>query len=324
MLKIGLIGAGMIGRVHAEAYSSVKGFALTGVVDSNPEAAQKLAQSTGIQAYSSVEELVEQENPDALDICLPTYLHKPFVLEAAKLGKHVFCEKPIAVLREDAQQMYEACRAAGVTFMVGHALRFSPDYIRAKQLVDEGKLGKIGTVRLIRESGMPGWASWFADPAKSGGVLLDMSIHDLDWLRWTFGEAERVYAKSLPRGEGMPGDHAIVSIRMKNGAIAHVTGSWAQPDGFRSFLELAGTDGVATLDSDEILSIRTAIRQGKETVHSSESPLHISAYTAELQHFVDCIVSGTEPLVNGEEATRSLELCLAAIRSAESGQVVTL
>jgi predicted dehydrogenase len=324
MLKIGLVGAGMIGRVHAEAYAQVKGVTLVGVADSNPDAADSLARSSGARAYFSLEELVAAEKPDALDICLPTHLHKPYVLEAAKLGKHVFCEKPIAASADDARAMVEACRKAGITFMVGHVLRFSPEYAMAKQMADEGKLGKVGTVRMIRESGMPGWADWFADPGKSGGVLLDMSIHDFDWLRWTFGEADRVYAKSLPREEGLPGDHAFVSVRMKNGAIAHVTGSWAQPEGFRSFLELAGTGGVATLDTDDFASIRTATRKDGAIVRGAESPLGTSAYAAELQHFADCIALGKEPLVNGEEATRSLELCLAAIRSAETGQVVTL
>lgn len=324
MLKVGLVGAGMIGRVHAQAYAAIRGAELVGVADTQADAAAKLAEASGVRAYRSLEELVSSENPDIIDICLPTYLHKPVTLQAADFGKHVFCEKPIAPALEDAQAMIDACRKAGVKLMIGHVLRFSPDYVMAKQLVDENRLGRVGTVRLLRESAMPGWSSWFADAGKSGGVLLDLAIHDIDWLRWTFGEAERVYSKSLERGKDMPGEHAFVSIRMKSGAIAHVTGSWAQPDGFRAFLEVAGTEGVVTLDSNDTAAVKTSVRTDGQTQHSSASPLKLDPYAAELQHFVDCIVHNREPLVSGEEAYRSLELALAAIRSADSGEVVIL
>ncbi|XID90935.1 Gfo/Idh/MocA family protein [Paenibacillaceae bacterium WGS1546] len=325
MLKIGLIGAGMMGRAHAEAYASVRGARLVGIADECAEAAGRLAERAGVPHYGSMEELIRGERPDAVDLCLPTELHREYTVRAAESGLHVLCEKPIALTLEDAGRMIEACRKAGVVLMVGHALRFSPDYRMAKAMAAEGKLGKIGTVRMIRESAMPGWGAWFADRSRSGGVLLDLAVHDLDWLRWTFGEARRVYAKSASAAQGLPrGEHAFVSIRMKSGVIAHLTGSWAQPDGFRSYLEMAGTGGVATLDSDGAQPIRIALRaeEGGRAAHFSESPLASDAYAAELQHFVDCIETGTEPLVNGEEAALTLELALAAIRSADSGQVV--
>jgi predicted dehydrogenase len=208
--------------------------------------------------------------------------------------------------------------------MIGHVLRFSPEYRTAKQLVDDGRLGRVGTVRLIREGVAPFWSPWFGDKTRSGGVVLDLAIHDLDWLLWTFGDAERVYAKIASPEQGLPGEHAFVSVRMKSGVIAHVTGSWAQPDGFRSFLEMAGTGGVVTLDSADTNAIRTTVRGEERPVHSVASPLEPDGYTNELQHFIDCIESGADPLVSGEQAAKSLQLALAAIRSAESGQVVTL
>ncbi|MDB4865905.1 MAG: gfo/Idh/MocA family oxidoreductase [Cohnella sp.] len=323
MLKVGLVGAGGIGGVHAQAMAAIRGARLVGVADARVEAAHKLGEQFGVSHYSSLEELVQAENPDIIDICLPTDLHQEFVVRAAELGKHVFCEKPMARSPEEAQQMVEACRQAGVKLMIGHVLRFSPEYRTAKQLVDEGRLGRVGTVRLIREGTAPGWSSWFGDKRRSGGVLLDLAIHDMDWLRWTFGEAERVYAKMASVEQGLPGDHGFVSIRMKSGVIAHVTGSWAQADGFRTFLEIAGTGGVATFDSANIHSIRTTLRGEGHPQHSAESPLSSNAYANELQHFIDCVEAGTEPLVNGEDAAKSLQLALAAIRSAESGQVVT-
>jgi UDP-N-acetylglucosamine 3-dehydrogenase len=324
MLKVGLVGAGGIGGVHAAALAGVRGAKLVGIADAREEAARQLGEQAGVAHYSSLEDLVKAENPDIIDICLPTDLHKEYAVRAAELGKHVFCEKPMARSSEEARAMIEACRKAGVKLMIGHVLRFAPEYRTAKQLVDDGRLGRVGTVRLIREGTAPGWSSWFGDKKRSGGVLLDLAIHDIDWLRWTFGEAERVYSKLAGTEEGLPGEHAFVSIRMKSGVIAHVTGSWAQADGFRTFLEMAGTGGIAAFDSANTSSISTTLRGEERPSHWTESPLEPNGYFHELQHFIDCIAAGTEPLVTGEDAAKSLELALAAIRSAESGQVVTL
>ncbi|MBM7565844.1 Gfo/Idh/MocA family protein [Paenibacillus sacheonensis] len=323
MLKIGIIGAGMMGGTHASTYANIYGVELVGVADERVEAAQRLAAEHEARSYGSIEELIQVENPDIIDICLPTDLHKAHVLYAASCGKHVFCEKPIAMSVEDALEMTEACSAAGVTFMIGHALRFSPDYQMAKEIVEEGKLGTIGTVRMIREGAPPGWSAWFKDKSRSGGVIVDLGIHELDWLRSTFGEPLRVYAKIAE--EGLPGEHAFVSIRMKSGVIAHLTASWALPDGFRSFLELAGTEGLMKLDSDDHKPIAVTRRgAGAELPSSSwESPLNRSPYEIELRHFVDCVRTGTEPLVTGTDAAKSLELALAALRSAQTGEVVT-
>ncbi|WP_169306647.1 Gfo/Idh/MocA family protein [Cohnella pontilimi] len=324
MLKVGLVGAGGMGAVHAAALAGMRGAKLVGVVDAREEAARRLVEQAGVAHYTSLDELVSAENPNLIDICLPTDLHKEYAVRAAELGKHVFCEKPMARSSEEAQAMVEACRKAGVKLMIGHVLRFSPEYRTAKQMVEDGRLGRVGTVRMIREGAAPGWSAWFGDNKRSGGVLLDLAIHDMDWLRWTFGEAERVYAKLAGTEQGLPGEHAVVSIRMKSGVIAHITGSWAQPDGFRTFLELAGTGGVAKFDSADTYSIKTTLRGEERLTHQLESPLEPDGYFHELQHFIDCIASGTEPSVNGEDAAQSLELALAAIRSAETGQVVFL
>ncbi|AZN42593.1 Gfo/Idh/MocA family protein [Paenibacillus albus] len=324
MLKIGIIGAGMMGATHASAYANMNDAVIVGVADERTEAA-KLAAAYSARSYASIAELIQAEDPDIIDICLPTDLHKAHVLYAAACRKHVFCEKPIALSVEDAMEMAEACRAAGVTFMVGHALRFSPDYMLAKRTVEDGKLGKISTVRMIREGAPPGWSAWFKDKSRSGGVIVDLGIHELDFLRSAFGEPQRVYAKVAE--EGLPGEHAFVSVRMKSGVIAHLTASWALPDGFRSFLELAGTEGVLKLDSDDhkpIAVTRRSSGTGTDQPSSSwESPLSVSPYEAELRHFVDCIRTGAEPLITGEDAAKSLALALAAVRSAQSGEVIT-
>jgi UDP-N-acetylglucosamine 3-dehydrogenase len=326
MLKIGLIGAGMMGQVHAEAYAQVQGARLVGIADVNLETAQTAAGKAGVNFYNNLEELAAKENPDIIDICLPTHLHKTYVIKAAKLGKHIFCEKPIAGTSEEADSMIDACQKAGVRLMIGHVLRFFPDYVKAKQMVEANKIGKVGTVRMKRESSMPtGSQNWYQNFALSGGVILDLIIHDLDWLRWTFGDVERVYAKSLIAKEGASVDLAFLSLRMKNGIIAHVSGSWAQPEGFSTFLELAGQTGVMTMEYDDTsMPIRSITREESGIARNAECPFGISPYALELQHFVNCIQHNKQHDITGQEALKSLKVSLAALESARTGRVITL
>lgn len=329
MLKVGIIGAGTMGRIHAGAYALMKDAQLVGVADIRPAAAQPLADQLGSKAYSTLEDLIAAENPDIIDICLPTYLHKSFVMKAAQFGKHVICEKPIAPALEDAQEMIEACRKAGVKLMVGHVLRFFPEYAKAKQMVDRNAVGKVGTVRMLRGGSIPsGWNDWYRSFDQSGGVILDLIIHDFDWLRWTFGEVERVYAKGLIGREMLSMDHAFVSLRFVNGTIAHVNGSWAHPEGFRTFLEIAGKKGVISMDSDDTVSIHTSLHSAKSAAAASvqipESPLGKSPYLLELEHFVDCALHDKQPSITGEDAYKAVEISLAALQSVRTGRAITL
>lgn len=328
MLKIGLLGAGTIGVVHAAAYAGIQGARLVGVVDKRVEAAESLAGHANLPAFASFEELVESENPDIVDICLPTHLHMDTTVKAAELGMHVFCEKPIARSANESQKMIKACRKAGVQLMIGHVARFSPDYLLVHDMVIGGKVGRVGTVRMLREGRMPSSeGDWYSDFAKSGGVVLDLALHDMDWLRWTFGEVERVYAKSLKGSNNTKelGDHCFISLRLKNGAIAHITGSWARPQGNSTFLEVAGQNGVLYTECDEAsMPICNLIRSNERVVHSAESPLDVNPYQMEIQHFVDCISRGKTVCVTGEDALQSLKVSLAAIRSIKTGQAITL
>lgn len=318
MLKVGLIGAETIGKIHASAYERIHGAKLVGIVDSRQDAAETLGKRLGLPYYTSLEALQTAEQPDILDICTPMDLHKELVMKAAAMGKHVFCEMPIARSKEEATVMIKACRDAGVKFMVGHVLRFFPDYVKAKALVDQQKLGRVGTVRMLRESGMPD-----RSVTLSGSVVLESMVHDLDWLRWTFGDVERIYAKGL-RGN-KDAELVLLSVRMKNGVIAHITGSWAHYDGVTTFLEVAGREGVMTMKNDEsTMPIRNMVRTEGGMERRYESPIGVSPYQAELQHFVNCVQNDSEPEVSGEEALKTLEVGLAALQSLETGKAITL
>lgn len=326
MIKVGMIGAGTMGRVHRAAYERIDDVQLTTICDIRPEKARKLAGSE-IQVVTDYQEILQDSKIDVVDVCLPTYLHKEVVLAAATAGKHVFCEKPVALTVEDAQEMMEACEQAGVKFGVGHVVRFFPDYYRVKDLLASGRIGDPKVVRTTRGGAFPIWSedNWYADHTKSGGVIIDLIIHDFDFLLWLFGAVRRVFAKTIVGQEYL--DHALVTLRFENGIIAHIEGSWAQPQGapFSTAYEIAGTKGLYEYSKEQATPLLLRTVRGEELATSvPESPLTLEPYTAQLQAFFQAVINDQAVPVSGQEAIRALEVALAARQSAQTGQVVWL
>lgn len=333
MLKVLVIGAGTMGRTHADAYKSMPGVELVGVVDIQAAKSSQIAENCGCAAFTSVDQALSElgnERIDVIDICLPTPLHKCYVMKAADARKHVICEKPLAGSLEDARLMIDYCREKGVQLFVGHALRFFPEYHRAKSLLDKGAIGTPAVIRAGRGGEYPvGWNDWYSDAAASGGVTLDSMIHDFDYLRWCFGEVERVYAKGLHGRVLAQLDYSLVTLRFQSGVIGHVEGTWAH-EGFSMYLEMAGTSGVIDYDSSKdtplIVRDRSQGRQSGVPTRAPmlENPLEHSPYYQELLHFMECIRDGHEPLVTAEDAYEALRIALAALESIRTGHPVIL
>lgn len=327
MKHVLIIGAGTMGTVHASSYVNMEGVKLVGIVDIRESVGKELASKVQTSYYSSVEEAIENlPIIDIIDVCLPTYLHKKFVLQAANLGKHVICEKPLARTKEDAKEMIEYCKEKGVKLFVGHVLRFFPEYKKAKDIIDNNEIGKTAMVRTKRGGVFPtAWNDWYADFQKSGGLVLDMVIHDIDFLRWCFGEVERVYGKSVLGRSFNRVDYALLTLRFESGVIAHLEGTWAH-EGFSTSLEIAGEKGIIDYDSKKEQSIYAQIRQNDTSggVAVPSSPLKEDPYFKELEHFMKCIDSDSEPIVTSEDAYKALEISLAALESIKTGKVVEL
>ncbi len=329
MIKVALLGAGVMGGVHGNGYKNVSDAKLVAVCDLREEKGRAIASQHNAKFYKDFDEMMSIEEIDAVDICLPTYLHKEFALKAIKLRKHVFCEKPIALNVEDAEVMVKAAREKGVKFSVGHVVRFFPAYKQAAETAKSGKIGEVKLIRATRTGAFPSWNwnNWYSNYDLSGGPLLDLVIHDFDWIRYNFGEVERVYAKSF-NGRVERKDHCLTTLRLKSGAIAHVEGSWAYPDGatFGTTLELIGTEGQLELDSRKSSPIVKHIPNGQSTKIALESPLSIlqEPYTAEIREFINSIIEDREPLVTGEEAVSALRISLAAIEASKEGKPVEL
>lgn len=327
-MKVAVIGAGTMAQVHSAAYLNMPQIQLVGIVDHHEGRGQKLADERNTTYYPSLQALFDTEQVDVVDVCVPTPVHKEYVLKAAYAKKHVICEKPMARNLEDAREMIDVCKQEGVRFFVAHVVRFFPEYVLAQQRISANDIGEVGTVRARRGGSFPlATEDWYASFEKSGGLIVDLMIHDFDYLRGVFGEVDRVYAKSLLGREVNRIDHALVSLRFKNGVIAHVEGTWAEPSGFSTQFEFAGTSGIITHDSREEVVIKSAFRETSEHaegVNVPESPVNKSPYQLELEHFLSCIETGAQSRVTPEDGYLALEISLAALESVKSGSVVFL
>ena len=321
-MRVGLVGAGFMGGVHLNAYAGIPEAEVVGVADARIEAAVAGAEIAGARPYASYEDLVAAEDVEVVDVCLPTAFHKDLAVRAAGEGRHVILEKPIARTMEDAQQIIEAFSGDGPRLFVGHVVRFFPEYVGIKEKIDAGDLGTVGVVRTSRRSPfLLGWNDWYADWRVSGGVLLDLVIHDFDYLRWTLGEAERVYARGMLGREYNRLDYVLVTLRFENGAIAHVEGHWGYPGPFNYSIEVAGSDGLLTVDSTEPAPLQLI---GGVPGVISDLSAGKSPYEKELEHFIHCIATGEEAIVGGQDAYEALRIGLAATESVLTGEPVTL
>jgi UDP-N-acetylglucosamine 3-dehydrogenase len=324
-MKVVVLGCGGLGHIHADAYTKLEGVELTGVCDQQVELANELSKKTGAPAFYSFEQMLAEAEFDAISITLPSFLHKPYTLLAAKAKKHVICEKPIALSLEDADEMIKCCETNGVRLFIGHVVRFFPEYASLKQSLESGAIGRACVAHASRVGPHPGDAkSWYKERERSGGVIVDLMIHDLDFLRWTLGEVKSVYAL-LSQNEQL--EYALVTLQFENGAIANVEANWGFPGPFHTKAEIAGNEGVVMTNSLKSSSLQIHKHPSGEsapTVSIPESPAFKSPYALELEHFIHCIRDGSEAIVTASDAYKALELAHAALESALTGKPVQL
>lgn len=325
-VRFALIGAGGVARIHAPSLAASPDVDVRWVVDLDTSLAEALAGQVGGRVTAEMDEALSDPEVDAVLVALPTAVHRMATERAAAAGKHVFCEKPIARTVEDARAMTEACAQAGVVFQVGHVVRFFPEYMKIKELLDAGTLGEVAMVRTQRRSG-PVMESrpWFADIEKSGGLIIDLMIHDLDTLRWYFGDAERLYAHGLSYTEWQKQrDVAMASVRFRNGVIAHLDASWAH-GAFYTAIEVAGEKGLVRHNSRKNATITFESSEDTDNVSARLAfarPASLSPYGREIAHFIDAIRTGAPVMTNGEEATRSLALAQSVLDSMREGRPI--
>ena len=324
-MNVAIIGCGGMGRLHAEMAANC-GLRVTACADVVRKAAMVAAAPYRAKTFADPMGAVKSKDVDVVVVATPTPVHEKYVVAAANAGKHIFCEKPFGRSTEECKRAMAAVKKADVKLFVGHVVRYFHEFEALRMQIKSGAIGEPGWAKLYRGGIFPGDSrSWFRDYAQSGGVTFDCMIHDLDWVRYVFGEPERIYCQTLMRKTPVQVDYSQVTMRMKNGLIATIIGTWAHPSGFRVKVEVCGSDGMVQYDSDDA-PLRAEARRAASgpAMIVPMSPVAVSPYQREWEDFLAFIEGRSTPRVTAEDALRAVQMAEAALQSAEERQPVKL
>ena len=328
MLNIAVIGAGRIGHVHAKTIAAHDDAALALVCDPFGDAAQKLASSHGARSCKEAEEVFAAPGIDAVIVGSPTPLHIPHLLAAAKAGKAVLCEKPIALDMKDVEAVRPELDAVEVPVMFGFNRRFDPSFAAARAAVEAGRIGRIEQLTIIsRDPAAP--------PAEyirvSGGIFRDMTIHDFDTARFFLGDIVEVYAvgQNLDPALKDTGDFdaAVVTLKAASGAVATIINNRHCASGYDQRLEASGREGALLAENIRA----TTVRLSNAEVTDAQEPYldfflerYADAYRLELSAFIEAVESSTPTPTTIDDAVKALALAEAATESARTGEPVAV
>lgn len=319
-LRVGLVGAGGIGKIHLARYANVSRAALAAVCDPVEGAAQAAAEGIGAAAYSSLDEMLTHEKLDAVDICTPTSVHAVAAHRAIEAGLHVLCEKPLAQDPTTARSIVDAAAARGVLLMTAFCHRFHPPILEVKDLIDRGEMGTITMFRNRFAGPNPTVGqSWFSKKAMAGGgAFLDTSIHSIDLFRFLVGEVDRVQAmmhRTNPAVREVE-DTAIALVSTADGRMGVIEACWSLPGGV-NVVEVYGTEGVAMIHYWDGFPSQYKTHGVNDWAGLNESGP--DRFTREIQHFVDACL-GISPLhVTGADGLRAVEIAAQAYEAAGWG-----
>jgi len=327
MLKVGLCGLGFMGKMHAACYSAIPGVKIAAVADTERATAHELAEKYGAAAFANSKELIARAPVDLVDICLPTYLHCETALLVAKLGLDCFCEKPIARDPAQASRMVKAFRAAKIKFMVGHVIRFWPEYQVLKQYVDEKPLGPLASLELRRFGEKPaGWKNWYRKPALSGGAALDLHIHDVDYVLYLLGKPKGLDSVGAYRGGAW--DQIATHYHYPGFGVTSAGGWCNGPEPFEMAFHAVFPKGALIYSSKNQPLIRyeedkppalVNVPQPKTgDVQAGGNISSLGGYYNELKYFVDCLKAGRAPeTATADESRDTLALVFREMASAQ-------
>jgi predicted dehydrogenase len=320
-IKVGLIGAGGIAGAHIRGYREhAARIGITAVADVSEKAAAARAEELGATPYADYRQMLEVEELDAVDICLPHHLHRDAIVAAAEAGKHILCEKPLCLTAAEAADVRAAVSAAGVTLMCAHNQLFLPAVAKAKELLEAGTIGTVYEVRTtdsFYNDFDPSTMGWRASAATSGGgELIDTGYHPTYLLLHLAGgkPVEATAMLSTHRLKFMEGeDSAQVLVRFDNGVVGQLVTSWAyQPAAVTERFSVVGSEGALHSDGNS-LTIR---RRAGEVETIELEP--VDGFVAEIGHFADSLLGKTRPLHTEEEGIAVLGILLAAYEGART------
>jgi scyllo-inositol 2-dehydrogenase (NAD+) len=330
-LPVGVIGLGRMGQIYARHLAASTQARIVSLSDVVEKRAQELAHELDVACWTTdYRDLLDNEEVEAVFVTSPTSTHREVVIAAAEAGKAIFCEKPIALTLEDTDQMIAAIERAGIMFQAGFMRRFDAGYVAAKARIEAGDIGKPVTFKSIgRDPFCPDLE--YARPSVSGGLILDMAIHDFDLGRWLMAdEVRRVYTEggtlAFPQLNTVGDiDNAVVNMLFEGGALGNVEVSRNAVYGYDIRTEILGTEGGLNIGYYRQTPLLIMTTQG---IQYDMVPYIIQrfgdAYRAQTQDFVGRVLAGQEPAVNAHDARAALAIGLAATRSYDEARAVEL
>ena len=323
-LRIGILGCNYMGSTHATCYSLLDDADVVAVADLNEEVAKSVADKLGAKVYTDAAKLIEECELDALDICLPTFLHARFALQAMEKGiPYLFIEKPVALNNEECKQLLDAQKKSGTQIQIGQVLRFYDEYVYLKKLIDEKTYGEVVNATFKRLSPSPTWSSnnWVRNTKLSGGAVVDLHIHDIDFMLYVFGQPKKYDFVKNSRGE----ENSYVMTVCDYGDFAvTVEATWNLPPSypFNGYYRVVFENAVIELergkltlyDADGAREVKPYTEIQVKTEFAAGNLSDITGHLRELKYFTDCMKADA-PIEKATlpEAVRSLEFVLNEI-----------
>ncbi|MHB1103488.1 MAG: inositol 2-dehydrogenase [Devosia sp.] len=328
MVRFGVLGAGRIGKVHANTIAQSGRASVAYVADAMPEAARSLAAAVGARV-ASIEEIIAAGDVDAVLIATPTDTHADLIEKAAQAGKAILCEKPLSLSVERIEQCLKVVEKAGVPLMIGFNRRYDPNFASLEKRLRAGAIGEIELVTIISRDPAPPPVSYIE---RSGGLFRDMMIHDFDMARFLLGENEEpVLVHALgsvltdpaiaPTGDV---DTASVQMQTASGKIVVITNSRRATYGYDQRIEVHGSKGMLRAGNVHMTTLERADADGftADVIQNFFIDRYAAAYAAEIAAFLDAIEKGTEPHATGHDGLMAQKLAEAATESRKTGQAV--
>ena len=343
MFRIGIIGCGKIAQVrHIPEYAENPYAELAGFYDLNTQRAAELAAQYGGKAYESAEAMLADPAIDAVSVCVANHAHAPITIAALKAGKHVLCEKPMATTLEECEEMVRTAHEAGKFLMIGHNQRLAKAHAVAKELIDQGMIGRIITFRTTFGHGGPetwsvdpGKNTWFFDKNKAAmGAMADLGIHKTDLIQFLTGQhvvrtTARVVTLDKKDASGQligVDDNAICIYEMSGGTMGTMTASWTYYGAEDNSTILYGETGIMRIYDDPAHSIVVKLADGTEKVYDVEQIQTNDNQTKSgvIDLWMNCLETNTPPEISGEEALYAMRAVFASLESAKAGTTVDI
>lgn len=313
ILRIGVIGYGFIAKVHIANIIKFSYVKITSVFSRTKKSVNGL---NDFSFYLDYKEMIKREQLDTVIIATPTYTHREITCYCADQGINIFLEKPMAITLEECDAIIDSINENKIKFFVGHVLRFWSTYgsVKSYLISHYSKIGDIHSIIAKRLGSFPR-RIWFADQSKSGGVILDLSIHDIDYASWILGNVESVSCKASKLSKyGMEVfGESTTNLNFKKNKIAKCEASWAKPADFQfyTYTQIKGSERTIELDADKIYNDELL---GIKNIFKSDN-----GYYNQMKHFLDVILNKNNKfLVSAKEGKEAVKICLAAINSAEN------